>query len=506
MKEKLGTLSPKEYKIDAEQLRKSFIYHCIFGGLAILILRISSANVFWAIITGSVIMCSYYYQFRKGGEPHSLIDTFSDSIYYLGFIMTLISLIVAMMNFDLKDGVLSASYMLTQFGAAMTTTLLGLVFRIIYKQFDTTIESSQLSARESLDETVRTFNIQMRSTNKTLARLAKTIDKNIEDTELRNEKSLELYESTQNKLIQLGEASIKDLSTRIDDRILDSLSAINNFTEKSSTSISELTKKSNDFLSSCIVNNIKEAESRTTKSIEAFELIQDNISMKGLKSAETLSENIEANLKKSLSNLNEHLKGSLTNFFDQVTQEYGESIKVISKSTGDLSNTFKGTNKEIKDLNHSLLEVTSSITTKMQEIENVSPDFKAIDASQKEFVRGLDKLTLSIKEKVENISTLDDGIKIHLVDLVKEYKDVLEEYKDIPEHTNLQAITEEENKLIQTLKERRKGLQKLSSQWNKDVEDMSKNAELFAENLVKTSKFITMELSTPDSRTIEPVT
>jgi len=505
MEEKLGTLSAKEYTITAEKLKNSFVFHCIVGGLAILILRFAHANVTWAIVAGTAIMCSYYYQFKKGREPHSLIDTFSDSIYYLGFIMTLIALIVAMMNFDLKDGTLSASYMLTQFGAAMTTTLLGLIFRIIYKQFDTTIESSQLSARESLDETVKGFNTQMRSTNQSLSRLTITVDKNIKDTEARNEKSIELYESTQKKLIQLGEASIVDFSKQIDKRLRESLSGLNNYTAESAASISKLTQRATELLSLCVENHIKESESRSAKDIEAFELVQNKVSTMGVKSIELFSDNVESNLNSSLLSLNAQFKESLNAFFDQVTHEYGDSIKAITESTGSLSSTFKDTNDEVKNLSSSLIEITSSVAKQMEQIDTINPNFKAIEASQNEFARGLDKLTLRIKEKVENISSLDEGFKDHLADLVKEYKDVLEKYKNIPEHKNLQAITEEERKLIQTLQDRREGLQNLSIQWNKDVEGMSKNAQLFSDNLIKTSQFIARELRAPESPSLESV-
>jgi len=448
MEDELGTFSAKEYKIDAETLKKAFMWCSGIGVAAIIMLRLSNAHIWFAIAFGIVIMSAYLYQFKKGGEPHALIDTFSDSVYYLGFVLTLVSLIIAMIFFDMNEGALSASYILTQFGAAMTTTLLGLLFRIYYKQFDTTVESAQLSAREALDETVKGFNIQMRSTNNSLTRLAKTIDKNIEDTELRNQKSMELYEDAQKKIIALGEASIDVFGIKIEERLNKSISSLDALMESSSLAMEQHVK--NSLASNSLI-------------------AQQN---------------------------NDLLKSSLESLFQKMTAGFVEPFNTLSVLVESLNGSLTDTGQSAKSLNKAFSKTGEAAIEQLSKIESFTPNFQAIEASQNVFINGLDKLTLGIKDKVKSVSEFDHELGKHLTGLISEYKSLLEEYKSVTSGSGIHLISEEEQKLINVLQERRQSLESLSTRWNSDVKGMSENAQLFAENLVKTSQFITNELRT----------
>jgi hypothetical protein len=141
----------------------------------------------------------------------------------------------------------------------------------------------------------------------------------------------------------------------------------------------------------------------------------------------------------------------------------------------------------------------------LSKIESFNPNYQAIEASQNVFINGLDKLALSIKEKVESATEFDNDLGKHLTGLRDEYKNILTEYKNIVKGSGIHLITEEEQKLINVLQERRQSLETLSAQWNGDVESMTKNSKLFSENLIKTSKFITDELRTEAPVVLEKV-
>lgn len=457
MEQQIGTLASAENKIDAETLKKHFFYHSLLGAVIIIALRLFNAPVMLAIALGVVVMSNYFYRFKKGGEPHSLVDTFSDSVYYLGFLLTLVSLIVAMIFFDLSDGALSASYILTQFGAAMTTTLFGMGFRIWYKQFDTTISSAQISAREALDKTVRDFNIQMRSTNTTLSKLTKTIDKNIQDTELRNEKSLQLYDDTQKKIIEMSEVSINLFSESIEKNLNNSITKLNSFLEVTAKAMDDV----------------------VTNSLASNTLVAKQYS--GL------------------------LQSGLEELFSKIKADFVDTFQTVSSSSKILNTAFDEASNSVKGLEQTISETAKAASIQLGHFESLQPNFKAIEASQNEFVRGLDKLSLAIKDKVESVSEFDTEIGKHIVGIVTEYKVLLEDFKNIAAGTGMQNISAEEGKLISVLQDRRQNLEKLSTQWNTDVEDMSRNSRLFAENLIKTSQFIARELGTSESQPIEKV-
>jgi flagellar biosynthesis chaperone FliJ len=448
-----GTLSAQEFKIDAPTLRNAFIYHGIAGAILILLLRLIEAHILVAVISCAALMCSYLYQFKKGGEPHGLIDTFADSVYYLGFILTLLSLIISMMFFDVDEGANSASYILAQFGAAMTTTLLGMVFRIYYKQFDTTLESAQLSVREALDETVKGFNIQMRSTNDTLARLSEVMNKNIEDTETRNGKSLELYESTQKKIVTLGEDSLNDLSTKTNALISQSIDELNNYAGKTSSAIEEMVQK----------------------------ILNSN------------SQNAKAS--------SDEIKQLLESMTQEITSKFFESIGGLTKSAGTLNKAFSEANGNTKKLNESFIAVAEN----MADLESIKPNMESMTASQNEYINSLDSFSTSLNNKVKNVLGAENQIADHLTKLTNEYKEVLEQFKKMAEGTGVKQISLEENKLIEALQTRRASLEELAQQWSNDTENMSKNSKLFTENLVKTSKFIARELRGSETTEMEKV-
>jgi hypothetical protein len=448
-----GTLSAKEFKIDAPSLRKAFIQHGIAGTFLIVLLRLFEAHILVAVILCAALMCSYLYQFKKGGEPHGLTDTFADSVYYLGFILTLLSLIISMMFFDVGEGAISASYILAQFGAAMTTTLLGMVFRIYYKQFDITLESAQISAREALDETVKGFNIQMRSTNKTLSRLTEVMNKNIEDTESRNEKSLELYESTQKKIVTLGEDSLNELSTKTNALISQSIDELNNFAGKTSSAIEEMVQK----------------------------ILNSN------------SQNAKAS--------SDEIKQLLESMTQEITSKFFESIGGLTESAGSLNKAFSETNGNTKKLNESFISVAEN----MANLESIKPNMESMTASQNEYINSLDGFSTSINEKVKSVLGVENTIADHLTKLTIEYKEVLEQYKKMTEGSGINQISQEESKLIEALKTRRASLEELAQQWSNDTENMSKNSKLFTENLVKTSKFIARELRGSETTEMEKV-
>ncbi|MEP1448930.1 MAG: hypothetical protein ABJK37_22690 [Paraglaciecola sp.] len=446
-----GTLSAQEYKIDAPTLRKAFIYHGIGGTVLILLLRLIEAHILVAVILCAALMCSYLYQFKKGGEPHGLVDTFADSVYYLGFILTLLSLIISMMFFNVDEGALSASYILAQFGAAMTTTLLGMVFRIYYKQFDITLESAQLSAREALDETVKGFNIQMRSTNKSLARLSEVMNKNIEDTESRNEKSIELYESTQKKIVTLSEDSLNDLSTKTNALISQSIDELNNYAGKTSSVIEEMVQK---ILSS-------NSQNAKTSSDEIKQLLE-----------------------------------SMT---QEITSKFFESIGGLIESAGTLNKAFSEANGNTKKLNKSFISVAEN----MADLESIKPNMESMAASQNEYINNLESFSTSLNEKVKSVLGVENQIADHLTKLTNEYKEVLEQFKKMVEGIGIKQISQEEYKLIEALQTRRESLEELAQQWSNDTENMSNNSKLFAENLVKTSKFIARELRGAETTEME---
>jgi methyl-accepting chemotaxis protein len=76
-------------------------------------------------------------------------EKFADGVYYMGFLFTLWSLFIAFAPIG-TTGDLSSEKIITQFGIALLTTVLGITFRLLLLQSQETFADQELEARESI--------------------------------------------------------------------------------------------------------------------------------------------------------------------------------------------------------------------------------------------------------------------------------------------------------------------------------------------------------------------
>ena len=442
---KEGTLSDTEHKITAEELRNTFMIHILAGGALCFAITFLELSIYLAVLFGICIMASYYYQFHKGQKPAALMSMFSDSVYYLGFILTLASLVCSMLFFNIDSGASSASIVISQFGAAMITTLVGLGLRIYLQNFDTSVESAQLSARESLDETVRGFNVQMRLTNESLSKLSSVMNKSIEDTEVRNKKSLEMLTDTQERLVKLGEDSLSGFSSAAKNVIADSLSEL-------------------EQLSATISQRVSQVGSEIVKSNE--------------KLFEDLSEKVEQALSSQMNSVTEQIETSLK-----------EAVNASDKFRAELETT----NKNIKSLG----TTTANVTKNIADMEFFVPDIEAMSESQDKYISNLELLSSEVESKTHSLMNIERDMQSHMSAVALGYEKVINSYQEVMSSSKASQLVEEESKLLEALKSRAESIDVLAKQWDIDVRAMAEHSRDFSENLVKTAKFITTEMQTP---------
>tara|TARA_R110001583_G_scaffold173171_2_gene327019 strand:+ start:8725 stop:10092 length:1368 start_codon:yes stop_codon:yes gene_type:complete len=437
-----GTLSTEKYKIDADTLRKAFILHTIVGLIICLAIAGFNLPIWIAVILSSAVMGSYYFQYHKGGKPTALLGMFSDSTYYLGFLLTLISLVCSMLFFDIEEGASSASVVISQFGAAMITTLLGMGTRIYLQNFDTSIETAQLSARESLDETVKGFNVQMRRTNDALSKLSNTMNKNIEDTEERNNKSIEMFEETQKKLISLGESSLTSFAKSAENVLSESLAKLDAIGQQISGNLRQTSDE--------LINDSKSQFSRTNKDI--VDSLQTQFS----------------NLRKELSETFEVVRDS--------SREFGSSVGEARASVRKLGTTAQDTSEKIAAIKH------------------LAPDVSALGESQTAYIANLRALSDEVSARTKSLLNSEFKIETHMKGVAEDYREVINTYKQLISSSSASKLIEEEEALLSALKNRISSIEQLSQQWGVEAKAMSDHSKDFSENLVKTAKFITNEM------------
>jgi predicted nucleic acid-binding Zn-ribbon protein len=115
---------------------------------------------------GGLLLPYCLYSMRRA-EKTGEHDRFADSCYYLGFLLTLIGLTVSLYALGQAENKQAAG-VLARFGAALTTTLVGMVFRILIVQFrpgaasttgqaEASIGKSMLHVAQELEVSVKLF-------------------------------------------------------------------------------------------------------------------------------------------------------------------------------------------------------------------------------------------------------------------------------------------------------------------------------------------------------------
>ena len=102
-------------------------------------------------------------------------DNFADSIYFLGFLFTLIAFAISI--YDLEQGH-DISGLISRFGIALTTTIVGLFFRIYIINFHDDITDSKKVAEEVLAKEVDRFKQDLELVNDKLRLVSNQFEEN----------------------------------------------------------------------------------------------------------------------------------------------------------------------------------------------------------------------------------------------------------------------------------------------------------------------------------------
>lgn len=84
---------------------------------------------FWTEAAPVFLMALYGFGSYAAGAYENRLDRLGDNVYYLGFLFTLVSLVISLTNFSANEAL--TSILVRSFGVALTTTIAGLIGRIV---------------------------------------------------------------------------------------------------------------------------------------------------------------------------------------------------------------------------------------------------------------------------------------------------------------------------------------------------------------------------------------
>ena len=187
-------------KIDDSYIKIIFFITYIIGAV-IIFLNPNFLGEFTSAFLLTVLMVSYLISIlivKKKTNTFIRDEQMGDSFYYLGFLFTLTALVFSLFSLG-TDGI---DNLLKKFGVAITTTLIGLIGRIIMSQFRESLDEIKEKAESQITTAARKLNVQLESSINILREqsiiIAKSTDKTLQDSSL----SLRRFMEENNKILQ----------------------------------------------------------------------------------------------------------------------------------------------------------------------------------------------------------------------------------------------------------------------------------------------------------------
>ena len=117
----------------ASNERTQFFAFFVGGAAAIALLKVLSDSLWFAPVAASAALCAYAWCVWDWEERESRFDGAGDYVYYLGFLYTLISLAasLALVGSRLGDDPALIRGVVTGFGVAIISTILGMALRVL---------------------------------------------------------------------------------------------------------------------------------------------------------------------------------------------------------------------------------------------------------------------------------------------------------------------------------------------------------------------------------------
>lgn len=100
-------------------------------------------------------------------------DRFADSLYYLGFLLTLIALLMALLSLPNNPDPLNVARAL---GAGLSASILGLLLRVLVVQFRGTVSDQEEEAQESIEEQATKVKAALQSLEKRWVESGEVLD------------------------------------------------------------------------------------------------------------------------------------------------------------------------------------------------------------------------------------------------------------------------------------------------------------------------------------------
>jgi methyl-accepting chemotaxis protein len=387
-----------------KHLKLVFFITFLLGCILIFLMAYQAKKPVYCVISVSVLIILYgIYIWRRKKTPYAS-EADPDTLYYLGFIFTLVTLVASFLPFLSEQYKPSVERVLGIFGLGLVTTFMGLAGRIFLSQFQAEPEKIIDASMERLASSIDTFTFKL--------------DHFTRDIEDSNSKFSASYKDLAGEIINVS-TDFRDKMQNISSDTAQSIEKITvNAVQVLKTTLHEFTEgiksinipidKIKESLNEP-VTELAEAMKKTSKTVGTFD-------RKFITTSESLDKIIEKH-------------NNLANVSTEIYNKY------IEKATGVLTG-FETATKNINGLTDGLDKVSDAIKL----LETFTSTLPTIITAT---TQGGEQLKQTITATTETITSLNDKINKFLSG---SFDKTIEKYNDIDKE-----LTEIYNKFIKRI-------------------------------------------------------
>ncbi|MDD9827892.1 MAG: hypothetical protein OXU92_05890 [Deltaproteobacteria bacterium] len=387
-----GPYHPEEKILEAPRARNRFVLFTLLGALGVVIGAIvkfstSNGNVWPYVITiGAPLLCICLHAWitLRNDEKYARSANFADMTYYMGFLFTLWTLVVAMFSYIFKEdagvGLRGFSLLLEslpEFGAAIISTIVGMIWRLYLTGFEEERDEFQ-------DQSVAILNSQTRL----LDTLRQEVSKIIEGIQTASRDWKQTLEKSSEDTKRIFEETAKQFQGNMDGSWNKIKETLDGFASELGTSTQTLAQT---------------AAQGKQKVEGAFEQMVNTIGMAAQQTAEAL---LISGQKIGDS------AGHMARGFDeaqwkiqQETEQAMQKIVPLKKGLDSLRTAADSAGAELEEMAESI----HAATEKIREIEAVDPGLAARAAE--EYVETLRNNTNGFEGRTREIHELAERIR-----------------------------------------------------------------------------------------------
>jgi len=443
-----------------EQLSVKQLFLVMFiGGCISIILGVLYSSLILAVFLPCALIGAYAFATTKAKNSDLSKSKIGDSCYFLGFSFTLISLSAALINLSQQvDTTVNIGSVVGGFGAALSTTLSGLLCRLWFTTLSSSFTSTKDKLEEEIEDAMRVFSNQLHSLVSEVNLSITTIGSTIGDTNIELNKS---YRGQMQDNIKTISGSVASFAQRLDEVEISPDLVVKPINEAMSTMIATLQQHGSDMaqinasmvegtsgLSKQIDQSNQAVNSYIDKFTEEFEKISNEQVSVFQKAIDDMSESVKQDLT-DISGIKVELTGSivdelnvLKNQLDSITglteannTALSKSYKINESASQILATSSERLPKIISDLEGVSLPISKSSSDIGELVESLV-SFKENITESKESLAGLSRVATDVTSKLNATSKSVDISSVQLSEDISEiYSSLAKQLRELKSHT-----------------------------------------------------------------------